>query len=110
MPQHANFWQQPHTHGSLMPLMQGESIAAQPATLLTRLTGLATLQVRRCGHWQEVRSIEGLEFKPHIFDSSNRPFPPAAQLAAYPIVAVEPVLALSAAAACASGMRWAKSC
>jgi hypothetical protein len=45
---------------SMTPSMQGESIAAQLATLLTRLTGLATLQVRRCGHWQEVRLADML--------------------------------------------------
>lgn len=37
--------------------MQGESLAAQPATLLTRLTRLATLQVRRSGNWREVCSL-----------------------------------------------------
>lgn len=32
----------------------GASLMAQPATLLTRLTNLATLQIRRSGHFQEV--------------------------------------------------------
>lgn len=32
----------------------GASLMAQPATLLTRLTNLATLQIRRSGHFQSV--------------------------------------------------------
>ena len=92
---------EPETHTSVTRPMQGESLAAQPATLLTRLTGLATLQVRRCGHWQEVRSIDV--------------WPEAAlshlQLRLQLMYrAVEPVLALSAAAGRASGMQRVTCC
>lgn len=71
--------QELETHLCLSWRMQGESIAAQPATLLTGLTGLATLQLRRCGHWQEVRCIDILTRNPGPAAALS---PPAAQLAA----------------------------
>lgn len=95
---HGSCVQKHKTHLSLMRVMQGESLAAQPATLLTRLTGLATLQVRRCGHWQEVRSVYHFIFEPYILT-------PAAPLStcgpAYSKLDRKgaPVLASSAAAA-----------